>query len=84
MFSNEVNKCLRKLDVMHYGVYPCDLLPFYVQTPAAIVVNSEPHNSPGLHWMAIFIDINRELDFLIVMAGHLEDSLLDLLERIPG
>jgi hypothetical protein len=63
MFSNEIIKCLKHLDVMHYGVYPCDSLPYYIETPAAIVVNSEPHTDPGLHWMAMFININRELDF---------------------
>jgi hypothetical protein len=63
MFSNEIQRCLKQLDVMHYGVYPCDFLPYYIQTPAAIVVNSEPHTSSGLHWMAIFINMNRELEF---------------------
>lgn len=63
MFSNEILLCLKNLPTYHHGVYPADLLPRHVQTPSAIVVNSDIHTKPGSHWRAIFINKNRELDF---------------------
>lgn len=63
MYSDEIQECLGQLSVAHSGVYACDQLPHRVQVPSAIVVNADPHSRPGSHWLAIYIDINKELDF---------------------
>jgi hypothetical protein len=38
------------------GVFSSDQLPQLCQTPAAIVANLDPHNKPGSHWVAFYIE----------------------------
>lgn len=39
------------------GVYPRDRLPRRIpKRPAAYVINTDPHNKPGEHWLALFFD----------------------------
>jgi hypothetical protein len=46
------------------GVYPADFfiksIPFY---PAAIIINTEGHDHPGRHWVAIYLSENGHCDF---------------------
>ena len=50
------------------GVFPIDDLPFSLPSyPAIFVVNTQSHNLPGEHWIAIFIDQQRR--------GEVFDSL---------
>jgi hypothetical protein len=35
------------------GVFPSDMLPSKFNRPATFVVNLDPHNTPGSHWVAI-------------------------------
>lgn len=63
MFSTEISKCLSILNVFHNGVYPRDLLPLSVNSPSAIVVNTDPQSRPGTHWTAIYINEYRAADF---------------------
>lgn len=37
------------------GVFASDKLPKLTQRPACLVVNTDPSNLPGTHWIAIFI-----------------------------
>lgn len=63
MYSDDIDDFLSVLNVKHHGVYASDRLPRAVSTPAAIVVNTDPHTRGGTHWLAIFIDEKGELDF---------------------
>lgn len=81
MFSNEILHYLQDLPVSHYGVYPADYLPYYVQAPSAIVVNSDIHTLPGTHWRAIFIDHNKELDFFDSYGKSPEPRLASFIRR---
>ena len=50
----------------HYfrGVFACDQLPTrYVPRPSAFVVNTDPSNKPGQHWVAIYITQNGEGEY---------------------
>ena len=38
------------------GVYPCDQLPYSCELPLNIIVNTDPSNMPGQHWVCICID----------------------------
>ena len=38
------------------GVFPCDSLPHNFSLPAAFVINLSPHNEPGTHWVALYIN----------------------------
>lgn len=40
------------------GVFPCDLLPHKFGLPAVFIINLSPHNEPGTHWVAVYIDEN--------------------------
>jgi len=35
------------------GVYASDLLPLSIVQTGTIIVNTDPHTEPGLHWQAI-------------------------------
>ena len=37
------------------GVYSCDTLP---PKPELLVCNTDPHDKPGTHWIAIYVDKN--------------------------
>lgn len=38
------------------GVFPSNLLPKLTKLPAAIVVNLDPSNEPGSHWVSLYFD----------------------------
>ena len=38
------------------GVYPLDLLPYHLDLPLNIIVNTDPSNLPGEHWVTISIN----------------------------
>lgn len=45
------------------GVFPSDGLPPILQYPASLVVNLDPHDLPGSHWAAIYIDGNKKATY---------------------
>ena len=50
----------------HYfrGVFACDKLPRrHVPRPSAFVVNTDPSDKPGQHWVAIYISQNGEGEY---------------------
>lgn len=48
------------------GVFPCDQLPYNEKPPLNIIVNTDPSQLPGSHWIAI--SINKD------GRGHYFDS----------
>lgn len=47
-----------------YGVRPCNHLPSHVnKVPSCMIVNSDPSWKSGAHWLAIYIDENRNVEF---------------------
>jgi len=36
------------------GVYASDLLPLSIAQTGTLIVNTDPHTEPGLHWQAIY------------------------------
>ena len=46
------------------GVYPSDRLPKEIEDyPVALVANVDPHDKPGSHWCAFYIDENQDGEF---------------------
>ena len=45
-------KCRR----MFLGVFPSDRLPNRFDSPALMVCNTDPHDKPGEHWIAIYVE----------------------------
>ena len=37
------------------GVFPLDRLPEIKSIPASLIINTDPHNEPGEHWVAVYI-----------------------------
>ena len=44
-----------KLSDVFYGMVPCDRLPRTLpkEGPTVCIVNTDPHDEPGKHWIAI-------------------------------
>ena len=49
-----------KLAQVFYGTVPCDRLPRTLpqEGPTAYIVNTDPHDEPGRHWIAIWTEGN--------------------------
>ena len=49
-----------KLAQVFYGTVPCDRLPKTLpqEGPTAYIVNTDPHDEPGRHWIAIWTEGN--------------------------
>ena len=46
------------------GVFPSDKLPTFIERfPCGIVVNSQPHNDPGEHWLAFYLSSEYRAEF---------------------
>ena len=49
------------------GVFSCDRLPIVSQLPCSLIMNTDPHDKPGQHWVAIYINAKRKGYILIHM-----------------
>ena len=49
-----------KLSGMFYGTVPCDRLPrtLPTETQYAFIVNTDPHDESGTHWIALWVNGN--------------------------
>ena len=59
MDSNQVTKILISSEITSQtflGCFPCDQLPdpHSLHFPISLIVNLDPHQFPGTHWIAIF------------------------------
>lgn len=53
MDSHSVEKIGKKYVPNFVGVYPLNKLPQALRAPANLIVNTDTHNLPGEHWLAI-------------------------------
>lgn len=58
MDTLQIEKCLSTLPVQNFGVYAADCLPHHISPSTALVVNTDPHNEGGTHWVAFYLDEN--------------------------
>src|SRR6267154_3993004 len=58
-----IDKVLRKNCAIYRGIYACDRLPNVVIRPSVIVVNTDPADQPGQHWICMFFDKNGHGEF---------------------
>lgn len=56
------------------GVFPRDQLPKanQLQRPAGLVVNMDPHDRPGEHWLALYLSEENRVEFFY-SYGHPPD-----------
>ena len=45
------------------GVFPSDKLPIIKTYPAALIANTDPHDQPGTHWIAMYFESPYESEF---------------------
>lgn len=60
MDNNQITKILTSSKITSpkfLGCFPCDQLPDpnSIKFPASLIVNLDPHQFPGSHWIAIFV-----------------------------
>ena len=64
--SNEIFCALKLTGVtkdLFQGVFASDKLPTCVAFPAAIVINTDPHDMPGEHWIAVFAKSHTKAEY---------------------
>jgi hypothetical protein len=69
MNTLEINRYLKKFPQFK-GTYPRDMLPTINRLPACVVINTDPSNEPGEHWVAVFIDRNGSGNNLTHLEYH--------------
>lgn len=48
--------CDKELSRYVLGVFPSDRIPTQIQTfPCGFILNTDPQNRPGNHWVAVYI-----------------------------
>ena len=88
MNTLKLNKICRgdpKISQVFEGVKPSDRLPANPPYPSAFVVNTDPHNKPGKHWVAFYIDQDRNGDYMdsygrppfSTMERYLDDNCIE-------
>lgn len=55
MDTASIWKCFTKT-IGFVGVFPCDRIPSISKVPAGLVINTDPSQKPGEHWVAVHID----------------------------
>lgn len=59
-----VIKCDEIMSKVVIGVYPYDRLPRYInEVPQGVIVNTDAHDGPGDHWVALYIDDSNRGEF---------------------
>ena len=53
MDSHSVQKIGKKYIPNFVGVFPLNKLPQALRAPANLIVNTDTHNLPGQHWLAV-------------------------------
>ncbi|GFX82368.1 hypothetical protein TNCV_2870491 [Trichonephila clavipes] len=71
MFTSQISKILSKEAPRDFlGVYPSDKIPKVKKKKAALVVNTDPHDEEGSHWLAMYIQDEKTIEFLTLMDFH--------------
>jgi len=45
------------------GVYPANKLPTISYTPCCFILNTDPDNKPGRHWIFLYFSKEREMEY---------------------
>lgn len=67
MDTKEIYDIIRKkgsLASIFLGVFPSDMLPKVVKKrPSAIIINTDPANKPGKHWVAAYFNNDNSVEY---------------------
>lgn len=45
------------------GIFSIDTLPDVVKFPSCLIFNTDPHDKPGQHWIAVYFYSNKKCEF---------------------
>ena len=62
MNTQQISSALKNIKEF-LGVYPSDKLPKSIQPPVGLIANTDPQSKPGKHWVAFFIDHDRNGEY---------------------
>ena len=66
MNSQQIHRALKTLPVTSgtfMGVFPSDQLPAEISLPTTLVVNTDPADQPGQHWVAMYMGADGTTDY---------------------
>lgn len=63
MNTIQIQNYLSTLPVQNFGVYAADLLPRHISPSTAIIVNTDPHNEAGAHWVAFYLGDRNTIEY---------------------
>jgi len=65
------------------GVYPSDLIPHSITRSGCLILNTDPHNLKGSHWLAIHLQPKAHSAYYFDSYGLLPDipQILSFLRR---
>ena len=65
------------------GVFPADRLPRRISTkrPLLLVCNTDPHNKPGEHWIAMYLSKDGTGEYFDSLGETVPPIFSDFLER---
>lgn len=78
MNTRQVSNVLKNDDVVSstfLGVFPIDRLPLVNYKPASLVVNLDPSNKPGSHWVCMYFDKRGRCDYFDSYGLEPNDTL---------
>lgn len=60
---NKILKIDKKTKNKFIGTFPIDLLPKNIKYPSCMIINNQPSNQEGEHWVAVYFNKNKTCDF---------------------
>jgi hypothetical protein len=76
MNTNEIESALRsnpKTASLFRGVFACDTVPADIQPlPAGLIINTDPSSKAGTHWVAVFQEHPRTIEFFDSFGKEVE------------
>ncbi len=61
MHTREIIKWGKKYIPNFIGVFPVNKLPTHLISPSSFIVNTDTHNLPGKHWLAVSYNKNKKI-----------------------
>ena len=83
MLSSEIEQKLKRCHCF-VGVFPRDKLPTIKKYPFCVVVNTDPANKPGQHWVAIFGTQKKTEYFDSFGLPPFHHEILNFIENCKG
>ena len=86
MNTREIQYILRKhqkTGPVFLGAVPSDGIPDTDIFPYAVVINTEPHDDCGRHWVAVFVESKDNVEYFDSYGGLPNSNIASFLLRFP-